>query len=69
MTQINMYIPDELIAMSQRNPFRDLNGSQGTLDGTREGITLVLVVVKAVAAKAALVAASGGPSSLKSTKL
>ena len=67
MTKIDMYIPDELIALSQRNPFRYLNVSQDKLEGTREGITLVVVLVKAVAG--AVAAASGGPSSLKSSKL
>lgn len=71
MTKIDMYIPDELIALSQRNPFRYLNVSQDKLEGTREGITLVVVVVKAVAGAVAgaVAAASGGPSSLKSSKL
>ena len=67
MTKINVHIPDELIAMSQRNPFRDKNGSQGALEGTKEVVTIALIIVKLAAASAA--AASGGPSSLKSSKL
>ena len=69
MTQINMHIPDELIAMSQRNPFRELSDSQGKLEGTKEIVTIIMIVVKVAAAGAAAAAASGGPSSLKSTKL
>ena len=72
MKNVNIYIPEELIAMSQRNPFQKLNNNntQNGLENTREVVTVIFTVkVSAASAAAAAAAASGGPSSLKSSKL
>lgn len=57
----SVFIPDELIEISHRNPFREFSEMDQDVSSTVKAVTLIAVVLK-VSAASALSNSSGGGS-------